>query len=323
MAPRLLVGHSFGGAAVLAAAAAIPSVTAVATIAAPFAAEHVLDQLSPDARAALAVPGDGPVPVTIGGRPFTLGRGFVDDIRAANQAARIAGLRRALLVLHAPTDTVVGIDNAAAIYGAARHPKSFVALDGADHLLRVRADADYAAAVIAAWASRYLDAAPAHDAAAPARTSGVEVAETGRGPFEVRVTTASGSFLADEPAAVGGGGAGPTPYDLLSAALGACTAMTLRLYATRKDWPLGRVTVEVGHSARTATSRDLFTRRIRVDGALDAEQRARLLEIADRCPVHRTLTAGAEVTTVHDAAAPVPDMPAAHEAAMAAACAEG
>ncbi|MBV8972632.1 MAG: OsmC family protein [Sphingomonadaceae bacterium] len=319
--PRLLVGHSFGGAAVLAAAGEIDSVTAVATLAAPFAAEHVLHQLSPDTHAALAAPGDDDaVPVTIGGRPFTLGRGFIADIREARQDARIAALGRALLVLHAPGDTTVGIDNASAIYAAAKHPKSFVSLDRADHLLRRRADADYAAAVIAAWASRYID--PAEPAATPAVT-GVHVVETGGGPFEVRVTAASGSFLADEPAAVGGGGAGPTPYDLLSAALGACTAMTLRLYATRKGWPLGTVGVEVGHTAKTATSRDIFTRRITVDGVLDAEQRTRLLEIADRCPVHRTLTVGAEVTTIHDAAMPVPDLPAAHEMAMDAVCAEG
>ncbi len=302
-APQLLIGHSFGGAAVLAAAGSLPGVKAVATIAAPFDAEHVLDQLAPAALDAIAGTGggagdgvgDGRVPVSIGGRPFELGRAFVDDVRAARQDERIATLRRALLVLHSPVDEIVGVDNASRIFLTAKHPKSFVSLDHADHLLRRKADSDYAATVIAAWASRYLelevvaDAPPAH---------GVRVEETGVGRFEVRAVTAAGhALLIDEPRSVGGGDAGPTPYDLLGAALGACTAMTCRLYAARKEWPLDRVTVEVGHTGRTATARDRFVRRIGFTGKLDDDQTARLLEIAERCPVHRTLVAGADVVT--------------------------
>ena len=288
--PRLLIGHSFGGAAVLAAAGALKSVAAVAVIAAPFDAEHVLthvgDQLDDVAHGRR-------VPVSIAGRDFQLGADFVEDIRSHNQLGRIAALKRALLVLHSPVDETVSIDNASGIFQAARHPKSFVSLDDANHLLTREADADYAAAVIAAWAGRYVG--DLTEAAAPVQ--GLRVEETGGGQFQVRVTTASGSFLADEPASVGGLGSGPTPYDLLGAGLGACTAMTCRLYADRKGWPLEKVVVEVGHVAKTAAAPDHFTRKIGFGGGLDEAQQARLLEIADRCPVHRTLTESATVST--------------------------
>lgn len=291
--PRLLIGHSFGGAAVLAAAGALEAVSAVAVIGTPFDAEHVL------AHVGEALEGVAPgrrVPVSIAGRDFELGADFVEDIRSHNQRDRIAGLKRALLVLHSPVDDIVSIDNASGIFQTARHPKSFVSLDHADHLLTRRADADYAAGVIAAWAGRYVgDPAEPHDVAQPLR--GLRVEETGGGKFQVRVTTASGAFLADEPVGVGGLGSGPTPYDLLGAGLGACTAMTCRLYADRKGWPLERVVVDVGHVAKTSTDRDVFTRKIGFRGALDGDQQARLLEIADRCPVHRTLTESAVVST--------------------------
>ena len=290
---RLLIGHSFGGAAALAAAGALDAVAAVAVIGTPFDAEHVLthvgetlDGVAPGRR----------VPVSIAGRDFELGADFVEDIRSHNQKARIAGLKRALLVLHSPVDDIVSIDNASGIFQAARHPKSFVSLEDANHLLTRAADAEYAAAVIAAWAGRYVgDLTDQAEAAAPMQ--GLRVEETGAGKFQVRVTTASGSFLADEPASVGGLGSGPTPYDLLGAGLGACTAMTCRLYADRKGWPLERVVVEVGHVAKTASARDVFTRKIGFTGALDEGQQSRLLEIADRCPVHRTLTESAAVST--------------------------
>lgn len=314
---QLMIGHSFGGAAGLAAAGSCPSVKAVATIGAPFDAEHVLHQVGNQLD---DLDGDGRVAVSIGGRPFELGAGFVRDIRGHDQKARIASLGRALLVLHAPLDEIVGIDNASGIFLAAKHPKSFVTLDRADHLLRRKVDSDYAAAVIAAWAGRYLDLAVTDDPALP--LSGVRVDTTGTGKFEVRATTPSGSFLIDEPPAVGGGGSGPTPYDLLSASLGACTAMTMRLYGARKEWPVGRVTVEVGHVRDRAG--ETFTRRIGIAGPLDDAQRDRLFEIADRCPVHRTLTTGAVVVTqpLTDAAAGTPDTPEDHAAAMAAACSE-
>lgn len=291
--PHLLIGHSFGGAAALAAAGALDAVAAVAVIGTPFDAEHVLTHVG------TALEGAAPgrrVPVSIAGRDFELGADFVEDIRSHNQKDRIANLKRALLVLHSPVDDIVSIDNASGIFQAARHPKSFVSLDDANHLLTREADADYAAAVISAWAGRYVgDLADQGEAAAPMQ--GLRVEETGAGKFQVRVTTASGSFLADEPASVGGLGSGPTPYDLLGAGLGACTAMTCRLYADRKGWPLERVVVEVGHVAKTASATDHFMRKIGFGGELDEAQQTRLLEIADRCPVHRTLTESATIST--------------------------
>lgn len=291
--PRLLIGHSFGGAAVLAAAGALDTVSAVAVIGTPFDAEHVLTHVG-DALDDVAH--GRRVPVSIAGRDFELGADFVEDIRSHNQKDRIANLKRALLVLHSPVDDIVSIENASGIFQAARHPKSFVSLDHADHLLTRKADADYAASVIAAWASRYVEGdAGAADPSPPIQ--GLRVEETGGGQFQVRVMTASGEFFADEPVSVGGLGSGPTPYDLLGAGLGACTAMTCRLYADRKGWPLERVVVEVGHVAKTSSARDVFTRKIGFSGVLDSEQQARLLEIADRCPVHRTLTESAAVST--------------------------
>jgi len=317
MAPQLLVGHSFGGAAVLAAAGALPEIQAVSVIGAPFAAEHVLKHIGE----ALGDASADRVPVSIGGREFSLGADFVEDIKSHNQHERIATLGRALLVMHSPVDEIVSIDNASSIFSAARHPKSFVSLDSSDHLLLRKADADYAANVIAAWAQRYLDD---RDEEVPPK-HGVRVEETRAGKFQVKVITHSTTFMADEPSSVGGLDSGPTPYDLLSAGLGACTAMTCRLYADRKGWPLYRVVVEVGHSGKTASSPDLFVRQIGFQGDLDAAQSARLFEIADLCPVHRTLTEGATVETEHlprdipdDGA---PDAPGDHARRMQEVCA--
>jgi putative redox protein len=290
---KLLVGHSLGGAAVLAAALELPEVLAVATIGAPSDVQHVR-KLFGDGLERLLAEGEGEV--AIGGRPFRLRRAFLDDLAAQDQGSRIGRLHRALLVLHSPQDKIVGIENASGIFLAAKHPKSFVSLDGADHLLTSRQDADYVAEIIAAWASRYLHSPE------PLRSEGqdgaVHIEETGEGGLQVEVRAGGARFLADEPVEAGGLGSGPTPYDLLSAALGACTAMTLRLYANHKAWPLGRVSVTVGHSRQTGQEPvDSFTREIGLAGGLDDEQRARLLEIADRCPVHRTLTKGARIAT--------------------------
>jgi putative redox protein len=293
ISPGLLIGHSLGGAAVLAAAADLPGVKAVATIAAPFDVHHVTRLLGDGLQTLIE---QGEAEVNLGGRSFKMRRAFVDDLQAHDQQERIAALRRPLLVLHAPLDDTVGIDNAAAIFQAAWHPKSFVSLDDADHLLTRPADAGYVADVIATWAARYLGSGE------PSRHGDdrgeVVVDETGAGNFQVEVRAGGIGFFADEPAEVGGLGSGPTPYDLLSAALGACTAMTLRLYARRKDWALGRVRVRVGHS-RTAgrTPPDGFMRDIVIEGDLTPDQSARLMEIAERCPVHRTLENGARVET--------------------------
>lgn len=302
--PALLIGHSLGGAAVLAAASQLPLVRAVATIAAPFDVAHV-KRLLGDGLQALETQGEAQV--RLGGRPFTLRRSFVDDLQGHDQKQRIAQLRRALLVMHAPGDAIVGIENATSIFLAARHPKSFVSLDNADHLLTRAADAEYAAQVIAAWASRYVGAV--RPLRAGSDKGQVTVEETGQGVLQVEVSAGGARFLADEPVEVGGLGSGPTPYDLLCAALGACTAMTLRLYARKKGWPLANVRVSVGHARSDAASFDTFVREITLAGDLTSEQRAKLIEMAGRCPVHLTLERGARVETKEvSTLRPMPDV---------------
>ena len=307
MAPSLLVGHSLGGAAVLAAAGRIPEVRAVATIGAPFDAAHVLHLFGDR----VSAPGEsGTTQVEIGGRPFQIGRSFVEDLSRHDQGGRIGELRRSLLVMHAPGDTTVGIDNASQIFLKARHPKSFVSLDGADHLLSKPRDAEYAASVIAAWASRYLkpdeSEAKAAEPLAPVGSQ-VVVRETGRGKFQNEVRVGRHVLIADEPESVGGLDSGPGPYDFLLAGLGACTAMTIRMYVDKKGWPLRRVQVGLDHDKIHAQDcadcetregkLDEIVRTITLEGDLDAEQRTRILEIADKCPVHRTLHSEIKIRT--------------------------
>jgi uncharacterized OsmC-like protein/alpha-beta hydrolase superfamily lysophospholipase len=306
-APVLLIGHSLGGAAVLAAAHRIPEATAVVTIAAPSDVAHVLDHFKADLA---QIEHDGTASVTLAGRTFTIKREFVEDARGQALNDRIAKLRKALLVMHAPTDQTVGIEHATAIFTAAKHPKSFVSLDRADHLLSDRRDADYAAEVIAAWASHFLPEAPADVAA----HNGIVVAETGAGKFQNTVIAGRHRLLADEPTSVGGLDSGPGPYDYLAIALGACTSMTLRLYAEHKPLQLGRLTVRVAHgkvpaehchdcgeaiAGRTGKI-DRFERVISVEGGVDAALTDKLVEIAAKCPVHRTLESGAAVVTKVD-----------------------
>ena len=303
IAPQLLIGHSFGGAAVLAAAADIPSAQAVVTIGAPFEPEHVTHQF---ADAVHLVQHDGEAQVSLAGRPFRIRKQFLDDIFGQPQAQRIANLRRALLVMHAPLDQTVSIDNASGIFSAAKHPKSFISLDDADHLLRRKTDAIYAADVIASWAVRYLDMGVGEtDIRADAGET--VVAEAGLGNYVQTILADGHRLVADEPVSVGGQGMGPDPYDLLLASLGACTSMTLRMYADRKGWPLEGVQVRLTHrkihskdcaDCETQTGKvDEIRRMVHVQGALDDEQRARLLEIADLCPVHRTLHGEVKVRT--------------------------
>ncbi|WP_253278132.1 bifunctional alpha/beta hydrolase/OsmC family protein [Variovorax paradoxus] len=287
MAPDLLIGHSLGGSAMLAAAGRIASARAVATIAAPFDVAHVLRLLDPVGLARLAAEEQSMVKVS--GRPMVVSKAFVEDLDAHDQGARIAALHRPLLLLHAPHDRTVDIENATRIFLAARHPKSFVSLDGADHLLSRREDAEHVAQLIAAWASRYLPEAPA---ARPA-TAHAEAEETGLGKFQLALRSGGSRWLADEPTTAGGLGSGPTPYDLLSSALAACTTMTLRHHADSKGWPVTRIRTAVNHRKDKALSPpDVFSRRIAIDGAIDPVQRAQLIEIARRCPVHRTLAQG-------------------------------
>ena len=317
IAPQLLIGHSLGGAAVLAAAGELDSLKAVATIGAPFDVSHVTHQFG-DALQTIVERGEAQV--VLGGRPFTVRRAFVDDLSGHPMAERIRTLRHPLLVMHAPLDETVAVDNAQQVFLAARHPKSYVSLDDADHLLTRSADSEYAADVIAAWASRYL--IPAPEAAAPdaeaART--VLVQETGAGLYQAEVRIGRSHFLADEPVEVGGLGSGPSPFELISAALGACTAMTLRMYAERKAIPLGQVEVAVSHKRVLGAEKpEQFERVIDLGGDLDDDQRARLLQIAERCPVHRVLEPGAVIET-RQAPPPAPPGTDGHYEAMCETC---
>ncbi|MDB5515580.1 MAG: hypothetical protein JWQ17_2338 [Tardiphaga sp.] len=304
-APAILIGHSLGGAAILAAAARIPDAKAVVTIAAPADPAHVTglfaEQLD-DIRK------HGKVEVSLAGRPFQIKREFLDDIAEHNLMAQVVKLHKALLIMHAPTDDTVSIDNATKIFVAAKHPKSFVSLAGADHLLTQKRDSLYVADVIAAWAERYLDSvapeAPVDLGELPRK---VVVQETRASKFQQTVSIGPHRLLADEPVAAGGDDTGPGPYDYLLAGLGACTSMTMRLYADRKSLPLERVTVMLQHSKIYATDcaecetksgmLDQIDRVIAMEGDLDPEQRKKLLEIADKCPVHRTLTSEIHIVT--------------------------
>lgn len=299
-APQLLIGHSLGGAAVLAAAGAIPEIRAIVTIAAPADAAHVTRSFAADLP---AIAETGAAQVTLGGRRFTIAKQFLDDLAGNRLEAQIAALNRPLLIFHAPRDSQVGIDNAERIFRAAKHPKSFVSLDEADHLLTRPEDAAFVAAVTAAWAARYLP----KPVALPASNL-VQLAETGLAPLQQRAEVRGQAMLVDEPADLGGSGSGPTPYDYLSVALAACTSMTLRMYADRKGLALGRIGVSVDHARIHAQDCrdcgegragriDRFERVIRVEGAVDTATQARLLEIADKCPVHRTLEGSAAVVT--------------------------
>jgi uncharacterized OsmC-like protein/alpha/beta superfamily hydrolase len=301
-APSILIGHSFGGAAVLAAAARIPEALAVATVGAPYELAHVKQLL----KSSLAeIETQGEAEVELSGRRFRIKREFLADLERQPQHAAIAGLRRALLVMHSPVDDTVSIDNASGIFLAAKHPKSFVSLDTADHLLTRRDDARYVATVLAAWAGRFVPLDDVHRIAGEAGE--VVVAETREGKFTQTIAAAGHALRADEPQSVGGLGSAPGPYDFLLAGLGACTSMTIRMYADLKKLPLVRVTVRLKHEKiHAADCADCETKEGRIDridrvvtleGELDDAQRAKLMEIADKCPVHRTLHSEVKVVT--------------------------
>jgi len=318
-APALLVGHSLGGAAILVAAAQVPEAQAVATIAAPFDPAHVTELFTDGAVA--EINRDGEATVEIAKRRFVIRRQLLDDLAAQSMASSIGCLDRPLLVMHSPIDTQVGVDHARQIYEAARHPKSFVSLDDADHLLTDRRDGAYAANVLSAWASRYLPPADGEASTTPAANVAssapalpddgtVLVSETGDGPFAQDIVSRGHRWAADEPIGIGDD-TGPSPYELLLGALGACTSMTLRMYADRAGIPLVGVSVSLHHdrehsddcrdAAQDRCLIDRITRTVRLDGPeLTAAHRARLLEIADRCPVHRTLLGDIRIDT-HEA----------------------
>jgi len=317
MAPALLVGHSLGGTAVLKARAGIPSVKAVVTIGAPFSPNHVTRNFACRLE---EIERGGRCKVDLGGRPFEIGRDFLTGIREENLRSAIHDLDAALMVMHAPLDQVVGIRNATDIFVAARHPKSFVTLDDADHLVTDERDASYIADVIATWAERYLDLdldvgpagagdrmpVPAHPA--PEGVVRVRELDPARPYANTIANGPQHAWIADEPEAAGGANRGPNPYALLKAALGACTSMTMRMYANLKKWPVTGLTVDVTHEKVVAEDGrvddrgrplkiDVFTRVIAIEGDLNAQQHAKLIEIADRCPVHRTLRHGSRIET--------------------------
>lgn len=300
-APALLIGHSLGGAAVLRAAHEIPSVKAVATIGAPFSPHHVQHLLSEHKE---RIEKEGVAELSIAGRPFKVKKQFLEDIRSQNLEPYIKDLDRALLVLHSPQDTVVEIENAKKIYQTAMHPKSYISLDGADHLLTQKADSRYVGNIIASWAERYLD----FEKSRALRTDKDIAVRLGQADgFTSEITVRKHGLTADEPPEVGGNDFGPSPYELVTAGLGACTAMTLRMYAKRKKWPLEEVVVHLEHSKDHAedcqnpdspkSKIDHFNLVLEFNGDLSEDQKERLLEIARKCPVHRTLNAPVKIVS--------------------------
>lgn len=306
LAPSLLVGHSLGGAAVLCAAHQLPSVVAVATIGAPFEVDHIKGLLKNGLEEIMA---KGEATVNIGGRDFKIKQQFLDDLVANKVAEKIGQLGKALLILHSPQDTTVNIDEAAKIYHAARHPKSFVSLDGADHLLNDKTDSHYAGDVIAGWSGRYIKPVDSKEEQALRSSHSVAI-RLGAEGFTTEIMVRRHSLTADEPESIGGNDSGPNPYELVNAGLGACTAMTIQMYARRKKWPVKEVRVHLDHrkdyekdmmavssKGQPKQKLDHFDRVIEFEGDLSEEQIKRLLEIADRCPVHRTLHGEVVVNT--------------------------
>lgn len=301
-APTLLIGHSLGGAAVLFAGSQIDSVKSIATVGAPSDPEHVQHLIQSDIA---EIEQEGAAQVNIGGRNFTIKKQFIDDLKKHSIKAVLKDLRKSLLVLHSPQDKTVGIENAAAIYTHAHHPKSFISLDGADHLLSKKEDSVYVGRMIATWAERYLHFQDHKHELSEYQTLAV-IGDTST-KFLTHIQTGDHHLLADEPEEVGGENLGPSPYQLLTSALGACTAMTMRMYADSKGWEVNELKVFVNHEKKYSddcamcdqpTSKiDHFDRSIEIDGVLDEDQRKRLLEIANKCPVHRTLENEVKITT--------------------------
>ncbi|PSQ74047.1 MAG: osmotically inducible protein C [Bacteroidetes bacterium QH_9_64_21] len=295
--PRILVGHSLGGAAVLQAAHRIDSVQAVSTIGAPYDPEHVTRHLED---AVDDIQTQGEARITLAGRTFTIRKQFLDDLAATRMEETIRTLDRPLLIFHSPIDQTVGVENAARIFEAAKHPKSFMSLDDASHLLTDRADAEHVGTVLGAWAGTYVD----HTESDPDPEDGQVTTQTGEA-YRTAIQAGRHDLTGDEPEEVGGDDAGPTPYDFLLSALGSCTGMTLRMYADRKEWPLDEAIVHLSHDKihaedcedceAEAGKIDRITREIDVRGDLTETQRERLLEIANKCPVHRTLHSEVEV----------------------------
>jgi len=301
-APTLLAGHSLGGAAVLFAGSIIDSIKAVTTIGAPSNPAHVQKQLG---SALDVIKEEGEAQITLAGRPFTFKKQFIDDLDSVSCANAAHNLKKALLIFHSPQDSTVNIKNAEEIYIAAHHPKSFVTLDGSDHLLIDKKNASYVGQVIGGWAARYL---PMEEEEEINTTHQVVASLDGDDGFTTEMKLGSHYYRADEPAKVGGNDFGPTPYELLAGSLSACTAMTIQMYAKRKGWPIENVQVHTSYSRTYAqdcigceddpsNKIDTFTRVIKLTSDLDEKQKARILQIADKCPVHKTLHNETQVLT--------------------------
>ena len=294
MPADVLIGHSLGGAAVLVAASQLPNVDAVVTIGAPSEPGHLMHRFSQSER---EIEEKGYANLSLAGRPFTIRKQFLDDIKQARVLDAAAELKRPLMVMHSPIDREVGVENASAIFAAAKHPKSFISLDDADHLLTKKQDATEVASIISGWSRSYLSSKYPDPPAPSEALQGIVVEETGWGKYQNWVVAGEHVRIAAEPESLGGDDSGFTPFEYLNAALGACTSITLRMYADRKSWELHQVHVDVFHQ-RGEDGKSIFTRKIRLEGNLNTEQRARLIEIANKCPVHKTLHEGAEIKTI-------------------------
>ena len=292
-APSLVIGHSLGGAAAIESAATLDSVVAVATIGTPSEPKHVMHLLSCNMD---EIMNKGESLVNIGGAEIKIKKQFVEDLSNHKLSDTLRDFDKAMLILHSPQDSVVEIDNAAKLYHTAKHPKSFITLDHADHMLTSKQDALYAGNVIATWMRRYIDVEEEEKLS----TDKQVIARLGDDGYTTDIMAGGHPILADEPKSAGGQDLGASPYELLNAALGACTAMTLQMYAKRKKWPLEEVRVHLNYSKSHIqdsieykdpnTRIDHFERVVEVEGDLNQEQLERLLEIADKCPVHKTLS---------------------------------
>ena len=291
--PEILIGHSLGGTAVIHASKEIDSIKAICTIGAPFEPAHVKHLLK---SGEAEIKAKGQAEVFIGGRPFNISESFLTDLEGRSSASILSKLKKAILIMHSPQDQIVEIDNAAEIYMAAFHPKSFVTLDGADHLLTDHADSEYAAEVLATWSRRYVG----HSEGENLTTNLQTVAQLGSDGFTTEIVSGNHHLISDEPKDVGGNDLGPSPYQLLNSSLGSCTAMTLKMYANHKNWDINKITVHLAHNKEhkediqdpnsKKSKVDVFYRELEIEGNLNQEQRSKLLEIANKCPVHRTLT---------------------------------
>ncbi|MCG2419009.1 alpha/beta fold hydrolase [Aequorivita sp. F47161] len=301
IAPTLIIGHSLGGAAAIFAADKIPSIKAVAVINSPSDPSHVRNLLRDSAQ---EIAKNGKAKVNLGGVDFTIKKQFLDDLENKSLKTIVGSFRKALLILHSPQDKTVGIKNAEDLYIAAHHPKSFISLDSVDHLLSKKEDSSYVGQVIAGWAARYVSIPSKEELKSKSKVAASLDNDT---MFTTQLKLGDHNMLADEPKTFGGNNFGPSPYELLSAGLAACTVMTIQMYARRKKWEVENVTchidyskdhaVDCEHCEDDSAKIDTFKRKLTLKGNLSEEQKTRLLEIADRCPVHKTLHSKTQIIT--------------------------